>query len=199
MVPGLARSAVLAALLLGGCETVEDTVSDTVGSITNVFDEPVLLPCPEYFIPADSANLVAFKPGPGRDLIDVDHSGKIGNLRTGCQYRINKKTNAGSVDLEIGVLFAVERGPANRSRRATYPYFIAITDDEKKVLYREQLKLPVDFSGNQNRRVVTGERVVLEVPLKSGQDGRHFRIYAGFLLNRQQLDYNRKLRRSRLR
>jgi len=185
----------LAVVILGGC----DTVGETVDNITNVFDEPVLLPCPDYVIPADSANLVAFRPGPGRDLIDVDHSGKIGNLRSSCQYKINKKTTAGKVDLEIGVLFAVERGPANRSRRAGYPYFIAITDENKKVLYREELTLNANFAGNQNRRFMTGERVVLEVPLKAGQDGRNFRIYTGFVLNRQQLDYNRKLRQSKLR
>ncbi len=172
---------------------------DTVSNITNVFEEPVLLPCPTYVIPADSAQIVAFRAGTGRDLIDVEFSGRIVNMQTACKYSINRDTNAGHVDVDMAVQMEVERGPANRNRQAAYPFFIAVTDADKNILYREELSLRVSFAGNQNRQSITAEKVVLEVPLKAGQDGRNFLLFTGFVLNREQLEYNRKLRASRLR
>ena len=181
-------AALLAALTVAGCS-----------GLNPFANEPVLLPCPDYSIPADSATVVQFVPGEGRDLIDVEHSGRIGNVRMVCEYDIDKETNAGTVTVEANVLFAVERGPANKSRRATYPYFIAVTDADKRVLYREELALRVGFAGNVSRRIVPGEKIVLEIPVKQAEDAQFLRLYTGFLLTEDQLAYNRKLRQARSR
>ena len=57
-------AALMSVLLLAGCSATE--------TVTGYFSKPVILSCPDYRILADAADYTTYRPGTGRDLIDVD-------------------------------------------------------------------------------------------------------------------------------
>lgn len=150
------------------------------------------LPCPDYRIPAEAANLVKFRDGPGRDLTDVEYHGRIANVQLACLHDINQDTHTGKLTVDVTPVMLVERGPANTTREATFPYFIAVTDTKKNILFRQRLTQKVAFPGNRTRQVINVEPSTLEIPLAKNQQGHDFIIYFGFDLTHDQLDFNRK-------
>jgi len=179
-----------ALLMVGGCETAKDTYD----YVSLLWEDPVVLPCPDYRILADAARVRQFKEGAGRDLVDIDAEGVIGDVRMGCITRIDKKTRKGFMEVEVAVAFAAKRGPANRSRRVELPYFISVTDNKRNVLYREEFKVRASFPGNQSQLQFLGETVKLELPLSSKITSRDYLVFAGFMLTRDQLQLNRRLK-----
>ena len=53
---------------LSGCETV----GKTYDTVSGLWDESVILPCPNYRILSDASRIVIFRNGQGRDLIDIN-------------------------------------------------------------------------------------------------------------------------------
>jgi len=178
---------IAALLLLTGCEQAS--------RVTDYFTKPVILACPDYRILADASTLVAYKPGPGRDLIDVDFEGAINNMRLGCETRRDKETKIGNMEVDIAMDFLAQRGPANKTKSAEFPYFISVTDLNQKVLYREEFKIAASFAGNRTGIGISSDRIVLNLPLKPDVTGRSYIIYSGFILTREQLQQNRQRRK----
>lgn len=159
---------------------------------TLLWSKPLILPCPDYRIPAEAANLVAFREGPGRDLTDVDHQGRIVNVRLACAHEIDEDTGTGMVEVDVTPILAVERGPADTDKQATYPYFIAVTDTEQNILFRERLTQKAAFTGNRTRQVFGAQKSTLEIPLSKDKRGKDYIVYVGFDLDREQVEFNRK-------
>lgn len=149
------------------------------------------LPCPDYRIPADAASLVKFRPGPGRDLTDVEYQGQIVNVRLACLHHI-KDNGTGKVDVQVTPLLSVQPGPANKNKQIDLPYFIAVTDTKNNILFRQGLTQKVAFSATNARQVLNIDTSTLVIPLAKGQQGQDFVVYVGFELSHDQLDYNRK-------
>ncbi len=175
------------AVALSACETAQEGYD----SVSLLWSTPIILPCPEFKIVADAARLVKFRDGPGRDLIDVDVEGLIGNVTLACLSKINKKTRQGSMEVEATVVFGAQRGPANATRKAILPYFITVTDLNKTILYREKFKVGVIYPGNQTSAKFAGENVTLQLPIDKKISQKDYVIYTGFQLTREQLEYNR--------
>ena len=154
--------------------------------------EPIVLRCPDYLVIADAANLVRFRDGPGRDLIDIDFETKIVRVQLECTSNIDKKTRTGTLDVDVTVTFRAERGPANRSREGRFDYFISVVGRDQKILYREAFAIKVGFPGNKTRLVVRSEPVTLEIPITPKRASRSFRIFAGLKLTREELEFNRR-------
>ena len=176
-------------ILQSGCETAEKTYS----SISRVWDQPILLPCPKYRILSDASRLIQFRNGQGRDLVDINVNSEINDITMECLTSIDKKTNSGKMDVEIRVFFTVKRGPANTNKKAILPYFISVTDKRKNVLYREDFLTSIQFKGNLSVLETSGETIQLELPLTSKISSQDYIIYLGFLLNRGQLKYNQRI------
>ncbi len=173
---------------LAGCETA----TTTFDRVTTLWSKPLVYSCPDYRILKDAARMVAFKPGRGRDLLDVDVEGAIGDARLECLTFVDKDTKKGHMEARFTVLFGTRRGPANDTRKAELPYFVSVTDKNRNVLYRETFKLPVTFAGNQTEMRIAGETIKLELPLTAEIKSSDYIIFTGFALNRDQLEYNRK-------
>jgi hypothetical protein len=180
--------ATCALLALGGCETT----SSTVDRISTLWSKPIVYSCPDYRILKDAARLVAFRPGMGRDLVDVDVEAAIGDARLECLTFVDKDTKKGHMDANFSVLFGARRGPANTTRKATLPYFVSVTDKKRNVLYRETFKVEANFAGNQTEVQFPGETIKLELPLTADIKSSEYIIFTGFALNHEQLEYNRK-------
>ena len=180
-------AALMSVLLLAGCSATE--------TVTGYFSKPVILSCPDYRILADAADYTTYRPGTGRDLIDVDVEGKYNNMRVACLTKIDKETRVGIMEVEITLDFIAQRGPANTTRKATFPYFISVTDLNKKILYREEFNVSVDFKGNLTGFSFRNDPITLELPLKPDVTGENYIIFTGFTLTREQLEINRTRRR----
>ncbi len=168
---------------LAGCSAYQ--------TVTDVFSQPLVQPCPDYRVIADAAKLVRFRDGSGRDLIDVDFEGEIDDVRLECESNIDKKTRAGMMEVDIAVIFKISRGPTNRNRKAPFYYFISVIDRSQKILYREAFKINAGFPGNNTRLTLKAEPVTLEIPITRQRPSRTYRILTGFKLSREELQFNR--------
>lgn len=165
----------------------------TVGCATA--DDPVVF-CPVTRVLEDPAQMTRFKPGAGRDITDIDFEAVFAeNTGAGtCEVDDDK------IDVELKVLIVVNRGTANTSRRASFDFFITVVDQDDNVLIQngsafwEKFEGQVDFLGNQSRVTYTDE-FVTTIPLKSGLSARDLRIFIGFELSTEELEYNRTRRR----
>ncbi len=178
--------AITAGGFLAGCGATDQ--------VKELFADPIVFPCPDDRVLADAAELVRYAEGQGRDLTDVDSEAQIARMELACLTRIDKKTRVGEMEIEIAFNFIATRGPANRSRKATFPYFISVTDLDKKILYREEFEVGVDFSGNRTRLAFKNEPITITLPLRPELTSKNYLIYGGFLPNREQLEQNRQRR-----
>jgi hypothetical protein len=161
LLPGLA-----AALLLASCAS-----------------EPETRPCPQVVVLADAARQVKFS-GPGRDLTDVVFEATIQAVRLVCEY----DENVLDVDLQVRVVAA--RGPANGDRLANINYFVAVAQTDQTVLARQSFDIAIPVPGTRTQ--VSGlEEIGQVITLPAGLTGKDYRIYLGFDLTPEELEYNR--------
>ncbi|MEQ8355047.1 MAG: hypothetical protein RH942_05875 [Kiloniellaceae bacterium] len=145
--------------------------------------QPETRSCPEAVVLTDASRQVKFS-GQGRDLTDVLFEASIRTGRLVCEY----DENVLDVDLQVQVVAA--RGPANSDRLANISYFVAVARSDETVLARESFDIAIPFPGNRTR--VSGlEEIGQVIQLAGGEDGGDYRIYVGFDLSREELDYNR--------
>lgn len=157
-------------------------------------DVVVQPPCPEILIPIDGSKLTRFKPGPGRDIIDVIHEEQVSGFAHGCEYNTDE-AGAGEITVEIIPSFEAKKGPANPNNQSTFEFFVALTDQEKNVLEKKRLNAIIDFPSNMSRVLWQREEpITLTIPLKAGQTGEDFRIFIGLQMSRDELEYERSIR-----
>jgi len=179
--------ALIAVLFLTGCTTATN--------VTDFFTKPPILPCPDFRVLADAADYTTYRSGPGRDLTDVNFEGNIDNMRVSCLTLMDRDTKIGTMEVDVVVDFIAQRGPANKDRKATFPYFISVTDLDKKILYREEFNISVDFEGNRTGIGFRNKPVTLQLDLKPNVTGRNYIVFTGFKVNKEQLQFNRERRR----
>ncbi len=163
----------------------------TVGCATA--NAPVVQ-CPVTRVLEDPAQLTRFKSGAGRDITDIEFDAAFAEIGGTCEI------NDDEIDVELKVLIVANRGTANVSRQATFPFFIAVVDQDRNVLIhdgkalRRRFEGTVDFPGNQSQ-VTYADEFELTIPTSSGQRASDFLIFFGFELSPEELEYNRTRRR----
>lgn len=178
----------LAPLALSACEN----------SGIPLISKPIVLPCPGYQILEDASALTKFQDGPGRDITDIAFKAEMREIRLACLSEIDKETNSGHMEIEVAPVMLAEMGSAIGNENATLPYFVVVTDPEKKILYREELAMQVSFKGNRTRLVATAPATTVVIPITPKIRNNYYIIYGGFALTPEQTEYNRKLIRDRL-
>jgi len=153
------------------------------GFFDNMFTATKPVSCPQVSKVGEAALLTRFRP-PGHDITDVVFDAFIGDINGKCE------ASDQGVTVKMTVDFVASRGPAEKDHKATFAYFVAITDAKSNVIAREQFDTFIDFPGNKTR---SGIREDLEekIPLTAGQRGDDFRVYVGFALTHDELAYNR--------
>jgi hypothetical protein len=174
---------------VSGCETFD--------KVKDVFAEPVILACPKIRILADASRIIKYAQDGGRDLTDVVFEGAIQDIDLACLTKIDKKNRVGVMEVEVSLDILASRGPADRTKKAIYPYFIIVTDSNKEIVYREELNVGINFSGNQSKLSFASAPVTIELPLRPELTGKNYLIYGGFVLTREQLEHNRLRRKQR--
>src|SRR5688572_25720437 len=72
--------------------------------------------CPRVAVLNELAELVRFRPGPGRDLTDVELEAKFSGLSYGCSY------DRQSVNVQVEVEIEMARGPAMAQGKDGFQY-----------------------------------------------------------------------------
>jgi hypothetical protein len=150
--------------------------------------------CPRAGIVPDANVLVLFRDGPGRDLTDVVAQAQIVDVAVTCEYSAARRPPGVTLDLQVAI--AAERGPADRSRRAALPYFVAILDGDQNIVAKEYFTAPFEFPDNRTR-VGRVDELEPRIPLRSNFDGPAYRVMIGFQLSPDQLAWNRRQRETR--
>jgi hypothetical protein len=166
---------------------------DTVNSLTP-WRKAKPEPCPRVTVLKNAAELTKFKPGPGRDLIDVLFEAEITNVYSACEYDVDYDTRAGSIHAQIAPVILAKRGPADESKLAEVEYFVAMVDDQKTILQKNTFPLKLAFPGNLTQNELRDEPVDLTLVTDGTTDGTNYEIYVGFQLTREEMTYNERLR-----
>lgn len=151
-------------------------------------------PCPSVSILGNAERITQFRAGPGRDLTDITVEARIDDFIARCIYDVDKDTGIGQVYVELSLGITAARGAANDKGFAEIPYFVTVTNLNKKVLSKNTFAITTVFEGNRYRLTAYDEPVILSTPISPPQTGRDYLIYVGFQLTPDQLEYNRLLR-----
>ena len=151
-----------------------------------MFGDEIRLPCPRSVVLADAQSVIAFRPGPGRDLTDILHEGAIAGLASGCEY-----DEDGYVDFDIDIGFGLAIGPANPDGVGHWEYFVVVVDPNQRRVAKRNFTIDLQFEQTAFRTKVV-EQVTQRIVYAPWPNASGYRIFVGFQLTRAQLDYLRK-------
>lgn len=148
-------------------------------------------PCPVVAPVRELAYMTKFVGG-SEDLSDTLFEAKIDQVlpAANCVYQ---EDDAGkrAIVYDIRVKFLAQRGPKDREGAAKFDYFMAIGGPDGNVIAKQDFDTQVPFENNATQGIVV-EELQPRIPLKQGENGDFYRIYVGFVLDKQELAYNRK-------
>jgi len=145
--------------------------------------------CPRVAVLNELSELVRFRPGPGRDLTDVEFQAGFSGLSFGCLY------DRQAVTVEVELQIETTRGPAMSASKGGFQYFAAVTNPAGDIVAKETFDAEVEFKGNATRLVVADE-LTQRIPLVDRASGPGWTILLGLQLTDEQRDWVRQ-RRSR--
>lgn len=141
--------------------------------------------CPGRALLDDAADITRYN-GTGRDVTDVILDGRISAVPADCRREGNT-----IVQVKLNVKATLTRGPASTSRVASVPYFISVLEGDK-ILDEQDYKFVAAFPPNVDKVTVTGEDIVLRLPVTPEKNASAYRYYIGFRLTPDELAVNRK-------
>lgn len=176
--PRLVLALLLAAgLLVAGCSS--DDRSEQV--------------CPRAAVLSDAGSLTRFRPGPGRDILDIDFEAEVRDVIASCGFSTDK--GARRVVLQVAPVFVVSRGAANTDRSAEFTYLVSVVRNAQ-ILSKQTYTVAAQFSENRSRVILTDDNppIVVDIPLPYRAAEREYEVIIGFQLTAEELAYNRQWR-----
>lgn len=185
-------------LMLTGCETMND-----IGTRFAQFRFPALWPvgdrttviaegCPQAEVVQELRNLNEFAPMAPQKPDQMVSSVRIANLKTVC-----RNVDSTSVTLDLAVTLTGTLGPKARISPTdkpsfAYPYFVALTTGDGKIVAKEIHAISMSYGKGQN--TLTQEETLRHtLPVRLSGSGRGpYRLLVGFQLAEEQLAYNRE-------
>jgi hypothetical protein len=149
-------------------------------------DAKIAPACPGLAIVKEAADLTRFSPR-GEDITDLVLNARVVAVPATC-----KPGGRGMVDAEVQVTMEIVRGPAAASRRMELPYFVAVTDANGRLLDKQEYGLAGEFPPNVDRLTVSGQPVVLNLPVSADRPSSSYRIFVGLALSPAEVEYNRR-------
>src|SRR5688572_1356953 len=147
-------------------------------------------PCPLVAPVRELGYMTKFQ-GESQDLSDTLFEAKIDQVlpARNCVYQEGSDGKRAIV-YDIQVKFLAQRGPKDREGVAKFNYFMAVTGPGGQPLVREVFDTEIPFENAT--QAITVEELQPRIPLKQGENGDYYRIWVGFMLNEQELAYNRR-------
>ncbi len=150
-------------------------------------------PCPPMGSIYDVSRYVSFANSQSETYDNIAFTGEITDVRLLCRYADDDPLIA-----QVDIDFAFGKGNAATSNSHVYPYFVAVTRRNGKVLHKEEFAVEANFGGG----VVTGATETIgriTIPrVDESISGANFEILVGFSLTPEQLAFNRAGKRFRL-
>ena len=150
----------------------------------NPFDDPP--PCPRVSVLQQARVLTLYGDGPGRDASDVAYEVTLGNVDGSCDYDVDED-EGGGVGVEFALPINAARGPAAGADRVSVPYFVALTDAQRRIVAKEVFTAGIAFDG-ADTRAGTVEEIKQWIPLAPGESGTGYETLVGFQLTPDQLE-----------
>ncbi len=142
--------------------------------------------CPRVDTLIGADRITQFLPGPARDLTDIEFEGTIARVRSDCDYDRN-----GFVEVSATIDMVFSRGPAMRDDTARFEYFVAVAGPGDEIIDKQNFVLDIPFTEGATR-VAARDEITQEFSHDPDIDARGYRIFIGFQLTREQLDYQRR-------
>ena len=174
---GMGRPALLATgavLVLSGCSGM---------GLGPTSPSEAALACPKVNIVRDLQEVTVFRPG-GKDLTDLESRAALVDFTGSCDY-----TSSG-VTVNVNVYLVAERGPAVQGNTAKYQYFVALAQPDDTLVSKAYFDTDVTFVPGQPR-AGTREELTPKIPLPKDANAKDWKIYLGFQLTPEQLNFNR--------
>ena len=171
------RPALLAAgavAVLSGCSGMGPGSNDAADAA---------LACPKVNIVRDLQEVTVFRTG-GKDLTDLESRAALVDYTGNCEY-----TSSG-VTVNVNVFLVAERGPALPGNTAKYQYFVALAQPDDTLVSKAYFDTDVTFVTGQPR-AGTREELAPKIPLPKDGNAKDWKIYLGFQLTPEQLEFNR--------
>lgn len=141
------------------------------------------LACPKVSIVRDLAEVTVFRPG-GRDLTDLESRAALADFSGNCEYASD------GVTVNVNVYLVAERGPALTGNTAKYQYFVALAKPDESIASKAFFDTDVTFPSGQPR-AGSKEELAPKIPLPKDANAKDWKVYLGFQLTPEQLDFNR--------
>lgn len=145
--------------------------------------------CPTMAVLAEAADLRRYRTPDSQDLSDLVLNARITGLSGQCAYADRRR----SVQVTITLAMEATRGPAAGERNITIPYFVAVTDAQKRILDKAVYTVAAAFPANRSRVRLTGEEVALTLPVDAERPPASYTVVVGFQLTETELALNRRL------
>lgn len=162
-------------------------------SACKAFDKEEPPICPRVSALADSIAMTKFRPGPGRDLTDVELRAEMTSYHGSCRYDAEAKQM--HVTLQVGI--DAERRPALVGRRADISYYIAIPAFYPDPQAKQILPVALEFSESSNRVHYTDGEVEIAIPMENFKELPKYEVFVGLQLTPDELDFNRQQKRGK--
>lgn len=159
-------------------------------------DPPV--PCPHVKVPAVLSQVTKFDDGAAREAANVRYQARIANVAIACVSTEAKSARlargSGSPDnleVQVRVHFTTLRGPRGQGNVADAVYFVAVTDIRDAILDRQEFPVKLKM-GPAGQAITTSTEDAWMLIKLEGRSGAAFRVYTGFQLAPEELEFNRK-------
>lgn len=181
--PTLTGAVMLAALGLSGCNSMLEQQKG---------------PCPFVKIPTLLAQVTQFGGGQTRDATNVVFQSRIVDVASACEYSDAKygtvkstPTGRETMEVQLKIRFATQRGPLAQGQAVSAKYLVAVTDLRDNIINRGEF--PVQLKLGAGGQVLSTEEEAWMLFKVADKSGSAYRIYTGFVLDQEQLDFNKSL------
>jgi len=147
--------------------------------------------CPEVQIVDELNMLSEFSAGNTMTLPNLVSTVSVSEAQSTCAY------NDRSVTVDLKLSFDGKLGP--KGRRSTtekpffsYPFFVAVTNANGKILAKEIFAASMTYNLNQDEQLYF-ETLRQIIPVDTRIQGSRYNVMVGFQLTESQLKYNRQL------
>lgn len=149
--------------------------------------------CPRAVILGEAQQLTRFAAGAGRTSRDVDFQAEISDLASGCRLE-RVKNGRDALVAAIAPVITTTQGPANRSGRANFFYFVSLIAPDRSIVTRESFSSEARFENNTQRVVHRDDDppVTVDIPLQRTVAAADYEIIVGLQLTPDELEYNRR-------
>lgn len=175
VVPGVVRAMVLA-VSLAACGLKDPGTAARIA-------------CPTPGLLDAGSDLTRYRPGPVKDLASLEFDARMTGLSGGC----NAGRGDRSIEMQVSVGFAVDRGVAATGRSFDLPWFVAVLDRRDNTILSRQLFVErVGFAQNETRALARSQPVTISLPVSEARRATDYRILVSFMLSEDELAQNRE-------